>query len=141
IAIATGKSNELLISADSHVSEEGDLWVKRLPAKYRDAAPTFPSRQQNTSNTRFEGKSGGWDPNERLKEMATDGVSAEVLYPTLGLGLFGLDDAKMQEACFRVYNDWLIDYCQVALDRLVGVSCIPVYDIEVGVAEMERTRK
>jgi predicted TIM-barrel fold metal-dependent hydrolase len=89
----------------------------------------------------FQAQPGGWDPAERVQEMAKDGVSAEVLYPTLGLNLFGLDDARLQEACFQVYNDWLIDYCQVALDRLIGIACIPVYDIEIGVAEMERCRK
>ncbi len=131
-------TDEILISADSHVSEDPDLWVNNVPAPFRDQAPKFPPRVVGEG---FQAQPGGWDPAERVKEMAKDGVSAEVLYPTLGLGLFGLDDAKLQEACFRVYNDWLIDYCQVALDRLVGVACIPVYDIEVGVAEMERCRK
>src|SRR5690349_19728254 len=112
MAIAT--SNEVLISADSHVAEEPDFWVKNLPARYQDQAPKFPQRQVGSS--RFEGKMGGYDPNERLKEMAQDGVSAEVLYPSLGLRLFCLEDAELQEACFRVYNDWLADYCSVALD-------------------------
>lgn len=30
-----------IMSADSHVLEPGDLWTKRLPAKYRDQAPTI----------------------------------------------------------------------------------------------------
>ena len=55
---------------------------------------------------------GGWDPLERMKDMVTDGVAAEVLYPSLGLGLFCLEDAALQEALFRTYNDWLIKYCQ-----------------------------
>ncbi len=140
MAIATDISKEILISSDSHVSEDGDLWADRLPAKYRDAAPRFPRRQEEGTG-RFEGKTGGWDPAERLKEMATDGVSAEVLYPTLGLRLFGMDDAELQEACFRVYNDWLLEYCSGALDRLLGVACISAYNIDNAVAEMERTRK
>jgi predicted TIM-barrel fold metal-dependent hydrolase len=73
--------------------------------------------------------------------MATDGVSAEVLYPTLGLSLFGLDNPALQEACFRVYNDWLIDYCSAAPERLVGIACIPIYDCDVAVAELERCKK
>jgi predicted TIM-barrel fold metal-dependent hydrolase len=141
MAIATDISKEVLISADSHVSEDGEMWKKMLPAKYRDNAPVFPGRQQRVGEGRFDEKTGGYDPNERLKEMATDGVSAEVLYPTLGLRLFGMDDAELQEACFRVYNDWLLEYCSVALDRLLGVSCISAYDAEHAVAEMERTRK
>lgn len=131
-------TQEILISADSHVMEDPELWVKNVPPAFRDAAPRFPPHVVGEG---FQAHPGGWDPAERVKEMATDGVSAEVLYPTLGLSLFGLDDARLQEACFRVYNDWLIDYCRVAPDRLIGVACIPVYDIEVGVAEMERCRK
>ena len=33
-----------------------------------------------------------------MKDMVTDGVAAEVLYPSLGLGLFCLEDAALQEA-------------------------------------------
>src|SRR5207247_4482903 len=96
-------ASEVLISADSHVSEDGDLWFDRLPAALKDRAPRFPTRQ-DTGNDRFQEKTGGWNPLERLKEMALDGVSAEVLYPTLGLRLFGMDDPELQEACFRAYN-------------------------------------
>jgi predicted TIM-barrel fold metal-dependent hydrolase len=131
-------NDEILISSDSHVMEDPELWVRNVPAAFREQAPKFPAHVVGEG---FQAQPGGWDPAERIKEMAADGVSAEVLYPTLGLSLFGLDDAKLQEACFRSYNDWLIGYCQVALDRLIGVACIPVYDIEIGVAEMERCRK
>jgi predicted TIM-barrel fold metal-dependent hydrolase len=72
--------------------------------------------------------------------MKQDGVSAEVLFPTLALRLFALEDAELQEACFRVYNDWLIDYCSVAKDRLFGIACISVYDIDHAIEEMRRCR-
>jgi predicted TIM-barrel fold metal-dependent hydrolase len=137
----TSRANEILISADSHVSEEGDFWVKNLPAAFRASAPEFASRRQLDAANRFEEKPGGWDPAERLKEMATDGVSAEVLYPTLGLRLFGLDDAALQEACFRIYNDWLIEYCQIAPERLVGIGCISTYNVDHAIEELERCKK
>src|SRR5581483_4977822 len=137
-AVTAVGSEEIIISADSHVMEDPDLWVNGVPATYRDEAPRFPPRQLGQG---FQAHPGGWEPAERVKEMSRDGVSAEVLYPTLGLSLFGQDSAGLQEACFRVYNDWLIGYCQAAPDRLVGVSCISVYDVEHAVREMERTRK
>jgi len=84
---------------------------------------------------------GGWDPKARLEDMTIDGVSAEVLYPSLGLGLYWIKDPAFQEACFRAYNDWLIEYCSVEPNRLVGVAAISVYDVERGVAELERCRK
>jgi predicted TIM-barrel fold metal-dependent hydrolase len=84
---------------------------------------------------------GGWDPVQRVKDMEIDGVSAEVLYPSMGLGLFCIEDAALQEACFRVYNDWLIDYCKGAADRLVGAALISAYNIDHAVIELERCKE
>ena len=84
---------------------------------------------------------GGWDPIARMEDMETDGVSAEVLYPSLGLGLYCIEDAKFQEALFQTYNDWLMDYCEKVPDRLYGVALLSMYDIEHAVAEMTRCKK
>jgi predicted TIM-barrel fold metal-dependent hydrolase len=129
---------ELLISADSHVIEDPHFWEQRLPASFKAQAPVFPEREVGGL---FQAHPGGWDPHERVKEMAVDGVSGEVLYPSFALDLFGLQDAALQEACFRVYNDWIVEYCAVAPERLYGVACIPTYDIDHGVAELQRCRK
>ena len=86
-------------------------------------------------------KPGGWDPKARVQEMAVDGVSAEVLYPTLGLRLFALEDAELQEACFEIANDWLIDYCNAHPDKLVGVPSVSLYNIDNAIKELERCKK
>ncbi|HZS02572.1 MAG TPA: amidohydrolase family protein [Chloroflexota bacterium] len=132
-------TDEILVSGDSHVTEAPDFWVKHLPSQLRDQAPLFGGRPNDAKAK--DGRPGGSDPHARLEEMQVDGVSAEVLYPTYALRLFGLDDARLQEACFRLYNDWLIDYCQVDTNRLVGIPCISVYDIDHAVQELERCRK
>src|SRR5262245_42466545 len=105
---------ELLISADSHVVEDPGLWHERLPAALREQAPVFPERKVGGS---FQAHPGGWDPSARLEEMAVDGVSGEVLYPSLAMNLYGITDPTLQEACFAVYNDWIIEYCSVAPGR------------------------
>jgi len=134
---ANHNDQSVIISADSHVTEPVDLWATRVPAPHREQAPRFDPPRIGDGF----GVAGGNDPRERIKEMEIDGVSAEVLYPTLGLKLFGLDDAGLQEACFRVYNDWLVEYCRVAPKRLVGIPTIPVYDVERGIKELERCLK
>src|SRR6266850_3666289 len=131
-------ASDLIISSDSHVMEPVDLWKKGVPEKYREVAPLFPPHQVGEG---FRQHAGGWDPNARMKEMEADGLSAEVLYPTLMLDLFALDDPGLQEACFRVYNDWLIDYCSADTNRLIGIPAIPVYNIDNGIKELERCRK
>jgi hypothetical protein len=85
--------------------EPPDLWATRAPQPFRDSAPRFSPHKVGEG---FQKHPGGHDPNQRIKEMEVDGLSAEVLYPTLGLDLFALDDAALQEACFQTYNDWLI---------------------------------
>jgi predicted TIM-barrel fold metal-dependent hydrolase len=128
---------DVLISADSHVMEDPHLWERRLPAALRDQAPVFPERELGGH---FQAHPGGWDPAARVGEMAADGVSAEVLYPSFGLDLFGMKDAALQEACFRVYNDWIAEYCSAAPERLFGIPMISAFDINHAVAELERCR-
>jgi len=130
--------NGVIISSDSHVMEPVDLWKKGVPEHYREAAPLFPPHKVGEG---FQHHAGGWDPRARINEMEKDGLSAEVLYPTLMLDLFALDDAGMQEACFRVYNDWLIDYCSADTSRLIGIPAIPVYNVDMGIKELERCHK
>jgi len=131
-------TDPLLVSADSHVMEPVDLWKKRVPEKYREAAPLFPPHKLGEG---FQQRAGGHDPKARIKEMEVDGLSAEVLYPTLLLGLFAQTDAGLQQACFRAYNDWLIEYCSAERKRLIGVPAISVYDIDHAVTELTRCRK
>ena len=84
---------------------------------------------------------GGWDPAARLEDQDVDGVEAEILHATLCFRLFWIKDAGLQRACFTVYNDWLAEFSGYAPKRLIGVPCISLYDIDLAVAELERSAK
>jgi uncharacterized protein len=128
-------SSTCIISADSHVHEPPTVWLE-VPQQYKERAA-----QIGQQSDLAKGKPGGMDPRERVKEMVIDGVSAEVLYPTTGIRLYDIDDHDYQAALFRAYNDWLIDYCSYAPDRLVGLPLLPLYNIDDAVKELERCRK
>lgn len=81
---------------------------------------------------------GARDPVARLRDLWRDGTVADVLYPTATLSLMGLRDAALQEACFRVYNDWIADYCSIDPVRLAGLGVLPCWKIEAAVAELRR---
>src|SRR5262245_62151951 len=132
--VAIGR--EQRISADSHMTEPADLWDKRLPPALRDRAPRVPHRDAG-GNVR----AGGWDPYERLKDQAYDGISAEVLYPTFGCLAWVTGDPELEEACCRAYNDWLIEFCSAAPHRLWGLAMISLWNIDHAVQELERCRK
>jgi uncharacterized protein len=80
----------------------------------------------------------GWDPAERLKDQDIDGVSAEVLYGTLGMRLYRMPDGALQRAFFSVYNDWLAEFCSYSPTRLHGLGLVSLWDVDAGVAELER---
>jgi predicted TIM-barrel fold metal-dependent hydrolase len=84
---------------------------------------------------------GGWDPSARLRDQDQDGLSAEVIYSTYAMRLFGLQDAELQEACYRVYNDWLSEYCSHAPSRLIGLAQISIKDVGNAVRELERSAR
>ena len=146
----------MLVSADSHVDEPADLWEKRLPASMRERAPNFKklrhregrpplhlkgSEPAQACAPKPERPRGGNDPAQRLKDMALDGVVAEVIYPTSASNLFYIEDSSLQETCIQVYNDWISEYCQTAPNRLFGLAMVSTYDIDHAVKELLRCKK
>jgi predicted TIM-barrel fold metal-dependent hydrolase len=79
-----------------------------------------------------------WDPAERLKEQDIDSISAEVLFTSWGLFLFSLDDDRLREACFSVFNDWAAEYVAYDRDRMKGVGLCDLADVDNGVREIHR---
>jgi predicted TIM-barrel fold metal-dependent hydrolase len=54
------------------------------------------------------------------------------------MAAFGFDDVELQQATFRVYNDFLADFCKTDSKRLFGIPAISVYDPKESVKEMHR---
>ena len=145
-------SSYTVISADSHVLEPHDLWTSRLKGtKFEDRAPHMVEHESHghlfiidqlkpfpiglagaagkaSSELRASGdtadslRSGGWDPVARLEDMDTDGVAAEVLYPSVGMLLCNLTDADYKKACFDAYTLWIAEFQAHAPERLVGLG-------------------
>jgi predicted TIM-barrel fold metal-dependent hydrolase len=82
-----------------------------------------------------------WDPVLRIEDQDRDGVAGEVLYPSLGMRLFQMEDGELRAASFRAYNDWLADYCAHSPRRLAGVAMVSLDDPLAGVAELTRAAK
>jgi predicted TIM-barrel fold metal-dependent hydrolase len=94
-----------------------------------------------TQATYADARAGGWDPAERMKDNAVDGVEADVLYTTLGFRIFWLKDPGLQADCFRIYNDWLAEFCSYAPQKMAGLAMISLYDPKAGARELERCAK
>ena len=155
--------NGLIISADSHVLEPGDLWTKALGSRFGDALPRIVKGFEGHDGMFFYlGRPGeaaridelvnsvgddqritelvraGSDPDFRLQLMRADGVSAEVLNPTFALWVPRIPDPAMRRACAQVFNDWIVDYCSRSSERLLGVGIVPIDDPQWAVEEAQR---
>jgi predicted TIM-barrel fold metal-dependent hydrolase len=154
-----------IISADSHVNPPTGFWREYLPAGLRDRAPVLETTPEGDF-VLFEGKRtpflmlgslagkkkehfklygkidetapGGYDPQARLKDLAVDGIDAEVLF---GGGPLTTQDPELELASYSAYNDWLADFCSAAPDRFLGMAYIPMEDVERASAETRRAIK
>ena len=84
---------------------------------------------------------GGHDPKARLLEQDRDGVSAEVLYPSIGMLLCNHPDADYKRACFDAYNQWLAEFVAVAPDRLIGLGQTALRSPAEGIEDLERMKE
>jgi predicted TIM-barrel fold metal-dependent hydrolase len=80
------------------------------------------------------------DPHLRLKDMERDGVDAEVIFGILGAAT-RLNDHEAAREMFRIYNDWLADFCRPYPDRQIGLACLPYGDIDAAVQEIHRVAR
>jgi len=82
-----------------------------------------------------------WDPAARIKDQDRDGVIAEVIYTSMGMPLYMLDDAELRTACFHAYNDWAVEYCSHDPKRLLPLGLLTLEDIPAAVEELKRIAK
>jgi len=87
-----------------------------------------------------EARPGACEPVARVQDLDVEGIDAAVLYPTIGLGFWGLRDARAATALARAYNDWLASYCAAAPGRLFAAAMVPFQDVDAAVAELHRAR-
>ena len=85
----------------------------------------------------YEGGPHPTTPDLRLKDMAIDGIDAEVIYGILGVGL-RFEDAEMTRVVYEIYNTWAADFCNSTPGRWAALACIPNNDPLVAATELRR---
>ena len=156
-----------IISADSHITEPPGTYVDRIDHAFRHRAPRMvhdarrgdlfviegldkpipmgliagagkSAEELTMFGARFEDMHrGGWDPEARLADQDRDGVSAEVLYPTVGMLLCNHPDFDFKHACFAAYNRWIAEYSGAHPERLLGIGQTAMRSVEDGIADLE----
>ena len=149
-----------IISADSHVSIPRDKVLEHLPKHLHESlaqaeqaymARILASKPQKAKQAAAmampnmgqgapwpsAGRPGDHDPVERIKDMDLDGVEAEILYVGAG-GASYYDMGADHVAAFRAANSAAIEWASLDPKRLMPVYALPIVDMKVAVAEVER---
>jgi predicted TIM-barrel fold metal-dependent hydrolase len=159
--------NERVIDADGHVLEPLSAWAS-APAAFRPrierdatgyehvivgdnevvavslgllATPGSKMSDTGAMRTLEEALPGGYDPVRRLADMDLEGIDAAVLYPSVGLNFWAIEDPRAAVALARAYNDWLASYCEADPGRLFGAAMVPLQDPSAAAAELRRSRE
>jgi predicted TIM-barrel fold metal-dependent hydrolase len=158
-----------IISADSHITEPANTYLDHIAARWKDRAPRMerprglgdvfvvdgmskpvpmglvaaagkPPRRSGCNGVLFEQMHrGGWDPDARLADQDRDGVSAEVIYPTVGMVLCNHKDLDYKKACFDAYNLWIAEYCSRIPSGLLGCGQTAMRTPTEGIATSRRS--
>jgi predicted TIM-barrel fold metal-dependent hydrolase len=156
-----------LISADSHVVERA-IAFRDIDPKFRDRAPSDVTLPNGGAAVMIEGmfavgygqaaaaglpperigkpmpwdqvNPAAYDSGTRLDVQDQDGVSGEVIFPSVGMFLHGHPDVDFGKACLDAYNRWLVEFCSRDPDRLIGVAQIPLRTIDEGIKELEEAK-
>ena len=131
-----------IISADSHITEARNTYTDYIDPAYRDTAPHVESTEnfgdvyvidgmrktipmgliaaagkpaeELSKRVRYEElHRSGYDSDFRLADQRLDGVSAEMIYPSVGMVLCNHPDFDYKRAAMQAYNRWIAEYCSV----------------------------
>lgn len=159
-----------IISSDSHITEPPGTYIDRIDKRYKDTAPRLvhdekkgdlfvidglkhpvpmglvaaagkKAEELTAFGVKFEDlHRGGWDPDARLADQDRDGVSAEVIYPTVGMLLCNHRDYDYKKACFDAYNEWIAEYCAAHPDRLIGTGQTAMRSVDEGIEDVRKMK-
>ena len=88
---------------------------------------------------RHEVNPGASDPHARLWDMDAMGVDQALLFPTLFAEYYPhVENPDVARALAQAYNDWVLDFCQAASERLHPVAVLPMQDVVFAVREARR---
>ena len=128
--------------------EEGDWWfcdgrkfVGTANGTQTGVRFVEPEKLSRGEARREDVRPGGYIPEEHIKDMDIDGIDVSIVYPTVGLRLYGLPDSELLTSNIRIYNDWVGEFCSAVPRRLKGIAMLNVDDVQEGVKELKRCAK
>jgi predicted TIM-barrel fold metal-dependent hydrolase len=145
-----------VFSADGHIREPNDLFTAALPAAMRkysiraersDDYLVTSAGDKVIHRMRLSGPTAGYsrlnrrgasDLSGRLMDMEQEGIDAEIVFPSLGMFTFLIEEPEAELALTQIYNDWHNGFFGGHGDKFVRCAVLPVRRLDDTVAELKR---
>jgi predicted TIM-barrel fold metal-dependent hydrolase len=108
------------------------------------AAAGIPAEEVTLSGVTYEDmRPGCYLQADRIADMTVNGVQAQMCFPNYPrfcgqLFLWG-KDKELAQLCVEAYNDWMVEeWCAGSEGRLIPLCLVPLWDVELAVAEVRR---
>jgi len=113
-----------------------------VPLGFIDGAGFGPrERQERAKTMKFSDvRAGAYSGKERIPYMDRDGIAAELIYASVGMGLFMHRDPNVKNAVLQAYNRWLAEMCAEAPDRVFGMAQTAVRSVDEAIADFQRAK-
>jgi uncharacterized protein len=127
--------------------DDTDIWVVDRETRLAvvgiqdQAGLRFEDHSQISKKSRMDSLQhgeAGWTPSLYLEGLAEDGVGGALLYPSTAVQAYRCVGGPLLTALAKAYNDWILEFCSEAPERLKAVAMINVDDPAEAVAEMIR---
>jgi predicted TIM-barrel fold metal-dependent hydrolase len=139
----------VVISADCHGGSNINGYRPYLASKWHDDFDAWAATYEIPYED-MKGPDGdrNWDSDRRLKELESDGIVAEVIFPNTVPPFFpkasltdqppaaNVGDLEARWAGLQAHNRWLADFCSQAPGRRAGIAQIMLHDLDAAVAEI-----
>ena len=134
--------------ADALLDRLGSGNLSIIPALYpqwRSAARPLGDERENPAASKFPSgrnhplasPAGGYDAQERIRDMDREGIDVAVCFATVATSVCAVDEPAFEAALVRAYNRWLGEYCAGNPERIKGVGIVPQRDMKLCAAEVK----
>ena len=132
-----------IISVDGHVKPARHVYLDYIDPAFRQELSADVGILEGTPDGFVHptlGEPCQWDAARRVRDLESQGVVAEVLFPNgqafEGASLDHSPDPGRSRASNMAYNRWLIDFCSEAPGRFCGLAAIDFDDVEQAIADV-----
>jgi predicted TIM-barrel fold metal-dependent hydrolase len=137
----------IVITGDPHAGASKDGYREYLDPEFRDEFDAWRGTYRNPSPEHVGSKKAkNWDSDLRMRDLESDGVVAEVIFPNTVPPFYDRafhvapppkpDQYRLLRAGTRAHNRWLADFCAEHPERRAGIGLIHLNDVDDAIEDV-----